>query len=286
MPTTLEVLYQSVLAFIVLLALARLMGKRQIAQLTFFDYIVGITIGSIAGSWSLDQTKNIHAVSSLLVWTGLSMIVAFIQRKSYRGRVLMDGRPTVIVQRGHVLEDNLRKTHLSIDEVMLLLRQKDVFKLTDIEYAILEANGSISVMKKSELMPVTPRDAGIPVVPEHEPRLVIIDGHLMGRSLAATGYTREWLLGELKKQGASDLKDVFVAQIDSTGKVYVDLYRDDIQGAEVKVKPLVAASLKKIQADLEVYALETKNQEAKQSYAKMASRLERIVRDLEPYLRD
>jgi uncharacterized membrane protein YcaP (DUF421 family) len=285
-PTTIEVIYQSVIAFFVLFVLARLLGKRQIAQLTFFDYIVGITIGNIAATWSLDDAKTRHAIISLLIWTFLSLLLAWIQRKSYRGRILLDGRPRVLIQNGNILEDNLRKVKMSVEELLLLLRQKDVFKLSDVEYAVLENNGSLSVMKKSDAEPLTPKSAGMLVVEEHEPRIVIIDGHLMERSLAETGYTKEWLLGELMKQGANRVEDVFLAQIDAKGNVYVDLYHDQVKLPAMKKKMLLAATLKKLQADLEQFALETQNEAAKQSYERMARDLKQLLAEATPYLKE
>ncbi|MCL6517683.1 DUF421 domain-containing protein [Alicyclobacillus sp.] len=286
MPTTHEVLYQSIIAFIVLFVIARVLGKRQVAQLSFFDYIVGITIGNIAASWSLDEVKTRHAVASLLLWCVLSLLVALLQRKSYRARVFLDGRPMVVIQRGQILERNLKKCHLSIEELMLMLREKDVFKVSDVEYAIFEMNGKLSVLKKSEVMPLTPKDAGVTITPEHEPRLVIIDGHVMERSLREAGYTREWLLEQIRNQGARDFRDVFLAQVDSNGSVYVDLYRDHPPHPEPKPKAMVAANLKKIQADLETFAMETRNPEAKRAYAEMAEQLKALLDRIAPHLKD
>lgn len=286
MPTMTEVVFQSIIAFILLFILARLMGKRQIAQLTFFDYIAGITIGNIAATWSLDDTKSSHAVISILIWTVFSIVLAWIQRKSYKARILLDGRPTVLIQNGKVLENNLSKVNIAIDEMMLLLREKNVFKISDVEYAVFETNGSISVMKKSELQPVTPKDLGVPVIGEHEPRILVIDGHVMERSLQEAGYSKAWLLGELMKQGATDFNDVFLAQVDSNGNVYVDLYYDKLQQQQIKQKPLLAASLKKMQADLESFALQTQDPHAKQSYAKMTEQLKHLINDMLPYLKE
>ncbi|MBX5436210.1 MAG: DUF421 domain-containing protein [Alicyclobacillaceae bacterium] len=286
MPNTWEVLYQSVIAFFVLLILARVMGKRQLSQLTFFDYIVGITVGNVAASWSLDDVKTRHALICLFIWTGLSLIVAWLQRKSYRARIWIDGRPTVLVEHGKVLEHNLKRVNLSVEEMMALLRQKDIFKLSDVEYAILETTGKISVMKKADTLPVTPKDAGIPVAEQHEPRMLIIDGNVMEKSLKDAGYSKAWLLGEIMKHGARDFSDVFLAQVDSNGRVYVDLYEDRRHQQPIREKPLLAATLKKIQADLELFALETNNEGAKRAFADMANKLQSLLEQVGPVLRE
>ncbi|GGJ05454.1 hypothetical protein GCM10010885_13200 [Alicyclobacillus cellulosilyticus] len=280
-----EVLFQSLIAFFVLFVLARLLGKRQVAQLTMFDYIAGITIGNIAAAWSLDEVRSIHAVISLLVWTGLVLLLAWIQRKSYRARVVLDGRPTVVIEGGKVLEENLKKANLSIEELMLLLRRKDVFKLADVEYAVFETNGELSVLKKTSVQPLTPKDAGMLVMDEAQPRLVVIDGHVMNRSLEEAGYTKAWLLAELNKLGARDFSDVFMAQVDAQGNVYADLYQDAVHRPQVPERPLLLAHLKKMQADFELWALETVDKEAKALYERTARQLNDLVHKVEPLLR-
>lgn len=285
-PTTSEVLYQSIIAFFFLLVLARLLGKRQIAQLTFFDYIAGITIGNIAAGWSLDEVKSIHAILSLVVWTALSVILAFVQKKSYFGRIILDGRPKVLIENGKILERNLSKVHMSLEELELMLRQKDVFKLTDVEYAVFENNGTLSVMKKSEAQAVTRKDAGVNYIPEKPTRVLIIDGTVMQKSLESLGYTKEWLLGEVTKQGANDFRDVFCAEVDSNGNLYVDLYHDTLQSSQVNKKPLLAASLKKLQADMALFARETDNANAKQTYTDVSSSLQTMLKQLTPYLKE
>lgn len=286
MPKIMEVIVESLFAFIILFILARLMGKRQIAQLTFFDYITGITLGSIAASLSLDEVKLIQAFASLIIWSGFSILLAWIESKSYRARTWFDGRPTFIIRNGKILERNLKKVKLTIEEMMLLLREKDVFKLSDAEYAIFENNGTLTVMKKSELQPLTPKDVGIPVVSEYEPKLLIIDGNVMERSLQDTGYSKEWLLGEILKQGGSEFRDVFLAQIDSNGNLYVDLYRDKLKQPQIKQKALIAATLKKLEADFESFALQTQNSGAKASYTEMSDQLRSLIQKMLPYLKD
>lgn len=234
MPTIQELIIQGVFAFVVLFILTRIMGKRQIAQLTFFDYVVALVIGDIAATWSMDDITGVHAVCELLVWTLLALLLAWVHRKFYFTRVLLDGRPTIVIEYGNVLQDNLKKVNLTIDEMMLLLREKDVFKLSDVEYAIFEINGKISVMKKADLQPVTPKDMGLQVTAEHTPHLVIMDGQVIKKSLTKAGCTEEWLLSEIKKQGAMRFSDVFVAQVDSHGNVYANLYNDELITAKQK----------------------------------------------------
>jgi uncharacterized membrane protein YcaP (DUF421 family) len=256
-----------------------------LTQLTFFDYVVGITIGSIAASLSVDQNiKILNGIVGLLVWGMLPILISYLNLKSYIFRQMTDGHATVVVQNGMILEKNLKKLRLTSDELMMLLREKNAFKLSEVEFAILETNGSLSVMKKSDSQPVTPKLLNLPVEMEHDPRIVIMDGKVMEKTLMEMGYNKEWLLGEIKKQGASDFEDVYLAQLTSNGNLYVDLKNDQLYLAPVSQKVLVKATLQKSLADLQSYALETNNPEAKKMYQEHAKRLEGILHSLEPYL--
>lgn len=231
MPEIILILIRSVIAFLVLLILTRLMGKKQISQMTFFDYVVGITIGSIAAAVSVDQNvKMIDGIVSTLIWGLFTIMLSAIALKSYGFRKLVEGEPMVLVRRGKVLEDNLRKARMDATELMENLRENRVFSLADVEFAVLETNGQLSVMKKTDLEPVTPRDLQLDVTLKREPRIVIIDGNVMRKTLGSLGYSEKWLLQKIREQGARSFKDVFLAQIDSVGNVYVDLYDDGQKG--------------------------------------------------------
>jgi uncharacterized membrane protein YcaP (DUF421 family) len=287
MPEYILILVRSLFSFIAILILARLMGKKQISQLTFFDYIVGISIGNMAASIAIDPNISmVNGFLGLIIWAILPILLAFIAQKSYRFRQLVEGTPTVLIENGKILEENLKKEKLSVEDLMISLREKNAFKLSDVEFAVMELNGKISSMKKTDAQPVTPRNLGLMLEEDHNPRIVIIDGNVMERSLEDYGYSKEWLLGEIIKQGASDFSDVFLAQIDSKGNIYVDLYHDKVKLPQIKQRPLVAASLKKVQADLENFALQTNNQNAKQMYQEHAEDLKKMVKNLNSYLKE
>lgn len=120
----------------------------------------------------------------------------------------------------------MKKNLFTIDELMLLLREKGAFKVSDVEMAVLETNGQLSVMLKSDQQPVTPHTLGIPMLQEHGPTILIMDGKLLKKGLEERGYSKKWLLGEIRKQGAREFTDVFLAQMDSMGNIYVDLYEN------------------------------------------------------------
>lgn len=227
MPEYVVILIRSVIAFFVLLVLTRIMGKKQLSQLTFFDYIVGITIGSIAATMSVDQNVKIsNGLISLTIWGLIPILLGYLGLKSRVFTRLTDGRPSIIIREGKVLEDEMKRNQLAIEELMMQLREKGVFKLDDVEMAVFETNGELSVMRKTEADPITASLLGMKVKNEHAPTLLIVDGHILLENLNLLNLDKQWLTKEIKKQGAYDVKDVFIAQVDANKQLYVDLYQD------------------------------------------------------------
>ncbi|WP_332631589.1 DUF421 domain-containing protein [Halalkalibacter flavus] len=281
------VLIRGVTGILFMLFLARLMGKKHLRDMTFYEYIVGISIGSISAELTFGtEVRMSNFLLGMLIWAIIPIVISKIELKSFRFRTVTEGHPTILIKNGKILEENLKKENLTVDEMMISLRQKDFFKLSDIETAVMEKNGQISVMKKSELQPLTPKDIGKVVEREREPRIVIIDGNVMERSLSEYGYTKEWLLGEIMKQGAKSFSDVFVAQIDSMGNVYIDLYNDTIKMPQIKQKLLVAANIKQLQANLVNFSLQTENATAKEMYKGYAKQMDKLLDDMSGYLKE
>lgn len=281
------VLIRGVIGFVLMFTLARLMGKRQITQITYYDYIVGITIGSIAAELTFTTHVRLsNFILSMILWVLISIFISKMEVKSVVFRKLTEGTSRALIKDGLILEDNLSKENMTVDELMILLRKKDIFKLSDVQSAILETNGDLSVLKKRELEPLTPKDVGMVVEKEGTPSIVILDGNLLEKNLGDYGYTREWLLGQIQKQGAEEFSDVFLAQIDSMGNVYVDLFRDKLKIPQIKEKLLVAANIKQLQANLMNFSLESKNQEAKQMYRMHAQQMEKLMDEMAAYLKE
>ncbi|MDF2790037.1 MAG: hypothetical protein K0S80_3135 [Neobacillus sp.] len=227
MPEYVEVAGRAILSFLVLFTLARILGKKQISHLTFFDYVVGIVIGDMASQIAIDTSmKFVNGLIGLIIYTLLSVILAYGAIKSFKFRDLVESSPSILVKDGKIMEKGLFKHKMTYDDLMNGLREKDAFMIDEVEMAILETNGQISVMKKPEYQSLTPKDIGLKMKVDHAPSLIIIDGTLLEKRLGPLGYTKDWLLSEIKKKGANDFEDVFLAQIDSNGSVFVDLYDD------------------------------------------------------------
>lgn len=227
MPIVLVVVIRSIIAFFALLFLVRLLGKQQVSQLTFFDYVVGITIGSIAATLSVQVNENTTAtLAGMATWTALALLLAVLGIHNVWVRKVTDGEPTVVVENGKILDKNLRKIRIPIDELLSELRTKGVFNIADVEFATFEPGGKISVQKKSQKQPITPGDLNIPSQYEGLPTNLIMDGVIQEVALRSLKLTKAWLYHQLEKQNISDITEISLAQLDTKGNLYVDLKGD------------------------------------------------------------
>ena len=284
METWVQVLIKSVLIFALLLMAVRFMGKRSIARITPFHMVSYIVIAVLTALVSANIIVNpVLGLIPLGVWVIGTIVLEYLALKSKAVHDLIYGKEAVLIKHGRIMEQNLLKARLTGDELLRALRTKNAFSLADVEFAVLETTGDISVFMKSEKNPVTVSDLEIKVSPFTEPQTVILDGNILNEPLASLGHNRDWLEIQLEKLGVS-LDNVFVAQVDSSGELYVDLFDDSIQNPQPKVKEMLYAGLEKSQADLEKFALETQNENAKIMYARNAKKIQDLLRILKPYL--
>lgn len=282
----LQVVLRSLFFLVVLFLITKWLGKKQISQLSFFEYVTGITIGNIGAELATRVEGNIvHGVLSILVFAFAPFIAGLISMKSKIFRDLVEGKATVFIKDGKIMEDNLKKEKYTTDELLWLLRSKDVFDISTVEFALLEANGDFSVMLKKENQPLTPKDLNMTVASVKEPQMVIMDGKILDEPLSTIGLNRNWLKTELEKLGIL-LENVFLGQANSNGELSVDLYDDKLKVPSPQEKPLMLATLKKCQADLEVFALSTESKEAKAMYRKNSEKLQKAIDEVTFILKD
>ncbi len=284
MTDELSIILRTVVAIVSIFVLTKLLGKRQISELSFFEYITGITIGSLAAYICLDIEANWYlGLISLGIWVIFSIGVEFLQLKSKLARDLIDGKSSILVKDGKILEDNLAKERITVDELTEQFRKKNVFRIADVEFAVIEPNGDINVLLTAENQPLTPKHLGIQVNPLQESQTVIIDGEIMNESLATIGVSRAWLDTELDKLGIP-VNNVFIGQVDAFRQLYVDLYDDQFKIPRPQVRALLLTTLKKCQADLSLFGLSTKDPKAKHMYHQCASQLQANIEQLTPLL--
>jgi uncharacterized membrane protein YcaP (DUF421 family) len=280
-----HILLRSLGAIAALFIFTRILGKKQISQLTFFEYIAGITLGELAGFISTDMESHYFlGLTALSVWFIVPLCVEWITLKSKTLRDLFEGKSAVVIKEGKILEDNLKKERFSTDELLQRLRTKDVFNLADVEFAVLETSGDLNVLLKKENQPLTPKHLGIKTAPEQPPQAVIMDGEIIDESLASIGLNRGWLHEELNKLGIPH-NNIFLAQVDSYGELYIDVYDDMLKMPSPQNKAMLLATLKKCEADLEMFSLSVETPETKQMYGDCAETLQRTIGELTPLLK-
>ena len=284
MPTWIEITYRTLIAVFGLFLFTKILGKRQVSQMSMFEYITGIAIGNLIGYISLDTDRDwFHGLIAVSVWAAISLGISLLQLKSKKIRDLIDGKGRVLIRSGKILEENLKKERLTSDELMEQLRKKMVFKVADVEFAIMEPSGDINILLTKENQPLTPKQMGIQVAPEKESQVVIMDAKILDEPLAIAGLNRGWLNTELEKLGVA-IENVFLGQVDSYGQLYVDLYDDQINVPLPQEKAMLFSTMKKCEADLMLFGLSTRNKKAKEMYEKCANQMERIIENLEPVL--
>lgn len=227
MPDWGEVAIRTGMAVLTLVVFTKLLGKRQVTQLSFFEYITGITIGSIAAEISLNVKNDwLLGLTALTVWFVVSLSMEWMMVKSKRLRTWIEGKPTVLVRDGHVMEHNLRKERMTNEELMSRLRIKNVHWIDDVDTALMEASGDVSILLKRDKNPLTPETVrGSPPL-TGMPHTVIQDGVAMSEALSLTGHDQSWLDEQLRRRKLM-VSEVYMAQVDEHGRFAYDLYHDD-----------------------------------------------------------
>jgi uncharacterized membrane protein YcaP (DUF421 family) len=285
MPDWIQIVIRSVSLLIILFLLTKWLGTKQLSQLNIFEYISGVVLGGIVAIHvSTLDSPFYYALLSMFIWFIFPYIVELLSLKSKAFRNFAQGKSRVLIQNGKIMEDNLKKEHFSTDDLLESLREKNVFKVADVEFAVLEPTGKLSVLPKKEYRPLTAKDIGLDIAPDREPQTVIMDGRPLLEPLANLSLNPTWLETELEKMNVS-IENVFLGQVDSDGQLTVDLYDDKLAVPSPTQKPQLLATMKKCQADLELFALATDNELTKQMYQRNSEKLQKAIDHIAPFLR-
>ena len=218
----LNICFRTILILIILFFITKMMGKKQISELNFFDYVVGITIGSIAADISLDIEKDMLAgIAALFIYGFISYIISFVSIKSILARRFFIGVPTVLVEKGKIIESGLKKSKIDVNDLLMVARENGYFNLDEIDYALMEVNGNISFLPKEKEKPVTKRDMKIKCSNEGLTVNAIIDSKYMANNMKAINKDKEWLDHELKVNGYDNYDNILLATIDNNYKVTI-----------------------------------------------------------------
>lgn len=217
----LYIIITSLVSLIVLFLLTKLVGNKQLSELNMFDYIVSITIGSIAAEMSTELEKPLKPLIAMTVYALVSFGISIITSKLLPLRRLIFGHSIVLMHNGRMFRKNFKKSRLDLSEFLMQCRLNGFYDLSAIDTAIMEASGKISFMPYAVKHPVTPEDLKIVPNPEKVFYNVIMDGHLLEDNLKYAGRDINWLNSELKAQGIKDMKDVFLGVLDNSGTLNV-----------------------------------------------------------------
>ncbi len=208
-------------SFAALFFAAKLIGHKQIAQLDFFDYITGITIGSIAAEMATELEQPWKPLTAMLLYGAITVLLSIAANKFPKTRKYFYGPAVILMDHGKLDRKNLKKAKLDLSEFIVMCRQQGYFDLTNIQTAIFEYNGKLTILPVSTQRPVTPGDMNL--APEQELLFteLIMDGQILGQNLKHMGLDLTWLDKQLKQRGIHSAKDVFLALCDRNLKLVI-----------------------------------------------------------------
>ena len=223
----LDVTIRALSSLVTLFLVTKMLGKKQVSQLSLFDYVIGISIGNFAAEMTINlETNELNGIWAVILFGIFAYLISILTMKSIILRRFFMGTPTMIIKNGKILEKNLKKVKFDINDMLEEIREEGYFDISQIEYAIMEANGKFSILPKSSYRPLTPNDINITVSQEGMCANVIIDGKIMKNNLKSINKDEEWLLKQLKLKKDDDISKILLATIDNKGNIK-NFYRNE-----------------------------------------------------------
>ena len=217
-----DIIFRSLISLIVLFLLTKMLGKRQIAQLSLFDYVLGISIGSIAAEMSLNpDVPYIDGLTALAIYTLCTFLTSILTIKSIRLRRFLVGTPIILVQNGEIISSGLKKVHFDVNDLLEESRNNGYFNLDEIEFAIMETNGRVSFLPKGLNKPVTMKDLDLKSPNHGLVANIIIDGKIMVNNLKEMGKDESWLEKILKVEGVTNKENLLLVTLDHNEKIVI-----------------------------------------------------------------
>ncbi len=217
-----DVTVRALISLITLFLVTKMLGKKQVSQLSLFDYVIGISIGNFAAEMTINiDSQYMNGVLAVIIFGAVAYLVSILTMKSIWLRRYFMGTPTIMIQDGKLLEENMKKVHFEVNDLLEECRGNGYFDLNEIEYAIMEANGKLSILPKPEYKPVTVKDMQVKAGKQGLCANVIIDGKVMPKNLENMNKDKKWLMHELKIKGYQSTKDILLATLDVNDKVTI-----------------------------------------------------------------
>lgn len=223
----LKIVWLSLGSLLTLFILTKLMGNKEMSQLSMFDYIIGITIGSIAAEMSTAlESDFMQPLLAMIIYALASIIISFVSYKSLKLNRFLTGSSLILLDNGEIYRKNLKKAKLDITEFLMQCRTSGYFNLNDIQTAILEPNGKISFLPKAEKRPMNPSDMNISVPVDKVVVNVVLDGIVLKENLYHTGNDELWLEKQLVSQRIQNVNDIYLATCDCNNNLSIYLKKD------------------------------------------------------------
>lgn len=225
-----EIIIRSAAAFGIMMVIARILGKPTISQMTYHDFVAAITLGAITANIAFNVKMNVwQLLVALITFSGIAYVLMILALKNRTLRKWVSGQPTILIQDGKILENNLRKLKITLDTLNQELREKNIFNIDEVQYAVLELNGKVSVLRIPEYLPVIHKDMNLQTDAQQSfPVELIMDGCIIDENLRQNDIKKEWLLSQIKARGLS-VENISYAVKSSIGHLIFDHYNDGIQ---------------------------------------------------------
>ncbi|WP_080874961.1 YetF domain-containing protein [Oceanobacillus timonensis] len=213
MSSYLSMFVELIFGLFALFVITKILGKTQISQITPFDFISALLLGELVGNALFDPNAGIPEIAFVVVLYGLLLyVIEIVSQKYKRTRHMLEGSPTIVIHRGKLIRDMMKKTKLDINQLQHLLREKDVFSISEVEFAVLEANGTVSVLKKTDYQTPTRKDLKLSPKDVTLPITLINDGEIIKDNLEEKNLPVSWLEESIREQGYQDISEIFYAE--------------------------------------------------------------------------
>ncbi len=228
------ILGKGILSVAVLFLLTKLMGRKQVGQMNLFDYVIGITIGSLAAEMTLNpEIDFFEGIFSLVIYAAIALLISLLTQKSMNARRFFIGSPLVLIQNGEILYHNVKVAKLDINDLLQEARVNGYFDLSQVEFALMEGNGQISFLLKSKYQPATLKDLKIKASYQGLCADLVIDGKIMYNNLKEVHKDEKWLRTRLEREGYKDLANLFLVIMDSNEKLTIYPKNENMKSLQV-----------------------------------------------------
>ena len=229
-----SVTIRAFLSLVTLFLVTKMLGKKQVSQLSLFDYVIGISIGNFAAEMTINlETSEVNGILAVVLFGVFAYTISYLTTKSICLRRFFQGTPTIIVEKGKILENNMRKIKLDINDLLEELRSKGYFSLNEVDYVIMEVSGDVSILPKAKYKPLTPNDMNTTVEDSYLECIAIIDGKIMKNNLKDIHKNEYWLKKEIRRQKNVDISKILLCTIDNKSQINIYERNLDIKSKNI-----------------------------------------------------